>query len=94
MLRSLVDLLMGCSHQRTTFPLTPTRRSAAPGATRNTSTYVVCLDCGKEFDYNWKEMRLGHAVVQHPAVPAETVDRPAYWRQPAQQHPREGTHTV
>lgn len=22
-------------------------------------TYIVCLDCGKEFDYNWKEMRIG-----------------------------------
>ena len=25
-------------------------------------TYVVCLDCGKEFDYNWKEMRIGSPV--------------------------------
>jgi hypothetical protein len=22
----------------------------------------VCLDCGKEFDYNWKDMKLGEAV--------------------------------
>jgi hypothetical protein len=20
--------------------------------------YVVCLDCGKKFDYDWKEMRI------------------------------------
>jgi hypothetical protein len=25
-------------------------------------TYVACLDCGKEFDYNWKEMRIGSPV--------------------------------
>jgi hypothetical protein len=25
-------------------------------------TYVVCLDCGKEFDYNWKDMRIGEPV--------------------------------
>jgi len=24
-----------------------------------TRTYVACLDCGKEFDYNWDEMRVG-----------------------------------
>lgn len=23
-----------------------------------TGTYVVCLDCGKEFAYDWKEMRV------------------------------------
>jgi hypothetical protein len=23
---------------------------------------VVCLDCGKEFGYNWQEMKVGEAV--------------------------------
>jgi hypothetical protein len=23
-----------------------------------TGTYVVCLDCGKEFAYDWQEMRV------------------------------------
>ncbi len=87
MFRSLVDLLMGCAHQRTTFPLTPTRRSAAPGVTRNTTTYVVCLDCGKEFDYNWKEMRLGRQMAQRASAGP-------YWGQPAAPHPREGTHSI
>jgi len=60
MLQSLLNTLFGCSHQRTTFPLTPGRTAAlqAPGATRN-GTYVVCLDCGKEFAYDWNEMRVG-----------------------------------
>jgi len=60
MLQSLINTLFGCTHQRTTFPLTPARRGAcaAPGATRN-GTYVVCLDCGKEFAYDWNEMRVG-----------------------------------
>jgi hypothetical protein len=31
---------------------------------------VVCLDCGKEFAYDWDEMRLGAAVVA-PVVAAE-----------------------
>jgi len=61
MLQSLLNTLFGCSHQRTTFPLTPARSKGgyqASGPTRN-GTYVVCLDCGKEFAYDWKEMRVG-----------------------------------
>jgi hypothetical protein len=46
----------GCSHERTTFPLTP-----KPGAT-STETYVTCLDCGKEFAYDWTEMRIKAAL--------------------------------
>lgn len=57
MFQSLLNTLFGCTHQRTTFPLTPARK-VAPGATRH-GTYVVCLDCGKEFAYDWEEMRVG-----------------------------------
>jgi hypothetical protein len=57
---SLLNMLFGCSHRRTTFPLTPARK-AGKSNTRN-ATYVVCLDCGKEFDYNWQEMRIGEPV--------------------------------
>jgi predicted transcriptional regulator len=31
------------------------RRSAAASVT---GTYVVCLDCGKEFPYDWKSMKM------------------------------------
>ena len=60
MLSSVFDSLFGCSHQRTTFPMTPKRPAARLGA------YVSCLDCGKEFAYNWNEMRME----QEPAVMA------------------------
>jgi hypothetical protein len=63
MLNNLFNVLMGCSHRRTTFPITPARKagfSAIPG--QRHSTYVVCLDCGKEFGYNWSEMRIGDPV--------------------------------
>lgn len=73
MLQSMLNSLFGCSHQRTTFPQTPARRHAGPpalGAVRN-GTYVVCLDCGKEFAYNWEEMRVGQPV-QRPSVATET----------------------
>ena len=64
MFQSFIKTLFGCSHQRTTFPLTPGRRIAgqpASGATRN-GTYVVCLDCGQEFAYDWTQMHVGQQV--------------------------------
>ena len=72
MLGELMNSLFGCSHRRTSFPMTPSRRTALTasnftGAKRN-GTYVVCLDCGKEFDYNWKEMRLESPAVSHANV--------------------------
>lgn len=65
-IESLLNLLFGCPHRRTTFPMTPTGKSAAPvasGMVRG-ETYVVCLDCGKELAYNWDEMRVGGPVPQ------------------------------
>ena len=75
MIQSILNSIFGCSHQRKTFPLTPARKSMAfptPSATR---TYVVCLDCGKEFAYNWQEMRVGAPV--GALVPAAEV-QPSY----------------
>ena len=64
MIKSLLSTIFGCPHNRTTFPLTPNRKSLTEGARRG--TYVVCLDCGREFDYNWKEMRIGNPVGMMP----------------------------
>jgi hypothetical protein len=64
MLNKLLNALLGCSHRRTTFPITPARKagfSPAGGGPRH-GTYVVCLDCGKEFGYDWTEMRIGEPV--------------------------------
>ncbi len=54
---NLFDLLFGCSHRNYTFPQTmkPAQRRRMTSAT---NTYVVCLECGKEFPYDWKEMRI------------------------------------
>lgn len=72
MLQSLLNSLFGCSHRRTTFPLTPARRNAAyPAQGTRTGTYVVCLDCGKEFAYNWDYMRVGEPV-ETPLAQPET----------------------
>jgi len=77
MFGSLLNSLFGCSHQRTTFPLTPGHKMAS--ATHRHGTYVVCLDCGQEFHYDWKEMRLGEPVtstsVASPAAAASFSPR-------------------
>jgi hypothetical protein len=53
-----------CRHRRTSQPF------AAAAAVRSASNsmwdpvgtssrhYVVCLECGQKFDYDWKEMRI------------------------------------
>ncbi len=58
MFQSILNSLFGCSHARTTFPLTRDRK----GAAARTGMYVVCLDCGREFAYDWDEMRIGRQV--------------------------------
>jgi hypothetical protein len=54
---SLVDLFFGCWHKHYSFPMT-SRGSHRSPAGSITGTYVVCLDCGKEFPYDWKEMKV------------------------------------
>jgi RNase P subunit RPR2 len=74
MLNALLNTLFGCTHSKTTFPFTPGRnlRSVNAGTHRH-GTYVVCLDCGQEFQYNWNEMRIGEPVEARPyARPAQS----------------------
>ena len=73
MIESFLNVIFGCSHQRTTFPQTPVRKATgyiASGAARH-GAYVVCLDCGKEFDYDWSGMRVGEAVNRPVTAAAE-----------------------
>ena len=54
---SLFDLLFGCWHKNLSFPRSVKRgRGRTPAAFPN-GTYVVCLDCGKEFAYDWTKER-------------------------------------
>ena len=75
MLQSFINTLFGCSHQRTTFPLTLARRNAGNSlsGTQRNGTYVSCLDCGKEFAYDWKAMRIGQPVPVMEPVPVVTT---------------------
>jgi hypothetical protein len=52
----ILNSLFGCSHRRTTFPITPARRAGFSNS--NKGMYVVCTDCGKEFGYNWADMKV------------------------------------
>jgi hypothetical protein len=73
-MNALLNKLFGCVHRKTTFPMT---------AGRNLDrTYVVCLDCGTEFRYDWKRMRRGEPIKarSEPAVVVAPVSAPGFLR--------------
>jgi hypothetical protein len=77
---SVFNLLFRCNHERTTFPMSPVRKKSAGGQDETPAEmYVVCLDCGKQFVYDWEHMRLGQAVDisdRSPAVPPDASKVP------------------
>jgi hypothetical protein len=58
MIESLIDTLFGCRHSNYSFPITVRPRPRRNSAASLTGTYVACLDCGKEFPYDWQEMKV------------------------------------
>jgi hypothetical protein len=58
MIEKLLDALFGCRHSRYSFPVTVRRGARRPPAAALTGTYVACLDCGREFPYDWREMKV------------------------------------
>ena len=59
MLGNVFEKLFGCWHKKYSFPITAKKgNSPQCEAARVTGTYVVCLDCGKEFPYDWNHMRV------------------------------------
>lgn len=67
MIDSLYDTFFRCGHRRMSFPRKPVTKPGAPQA----EMYVVCLDCGKQFHYDWEKMRIGNAV--EVSAPSETA---------------------
>lgn len=55
---SLFDMVFGCSHKRCSFPITVRNKQRRSPAASVTGTYVVCLDCGHEFPYDWNKMKM------------------------------------
>ena len=60
MIDTILNLLFRCSHRRLTRPVAPITKAGQP----HSESYVVCLDCGKQFAYDATEMRIGKAIVQ------------------------------
>ena len=58
MVEKFIDVLFGCWHNNYSFPITVRPGSRRSRAASLTGTYVVCLDCGKEFAYDWQEMKV------------------------------------
>jgi hypothetical protein len=52
------DLLFGCWHRKLSFPVSVGQGQPRRPGTWRTGTYVVCLDCGREFAYDWQRMRI------------------------------------
>ena len=76
----LVDMLFGCTHKRYTFPMTTKSHQWRFGEAAVTGVYVVCLDCGREFAYDWDQMKVLSATNQAPktlAAPSEVITRVA-----------------
>ena len=63
MIDSVANLLFRCNHRRLTRPVTPVSKAGVPHG----DTYVVCLDCGKQFAYDLKEMRITRPVAHSPS---------------------------
>ncbi|MGA6980258.1 MAG: hypothetical protein WCC95_16505 [Candidatus Sulfotelmatobacter sp.] len=63
MMAKLFDAMFGCRHARYSFPVT-VRGTARPQAGTLTGTYVVCLECGSEFPYDWQEMKVIHSTAE------------------------------
>jgi len=70
-MRKFMASLFGCTHNRCTFPITATKSASSHAdGNRPASTYIVCLECGKEFPYDWERMKVVRSVerIQHAAA--------------------------
>ncbi len=81
------DMLFGCWHRRRTMPISP---RVGPGGRKRPApfdTYVVCLDCGKEFPYDWKTMRaLTPAEIKRSTATLAAQQRPVSQAEPVGGH--------
>lgn len=58
-MRSIFRLLFHWEHKRiSSRPITLSTKPGVPQA----DTYVVCLDCGDWFSYDWNRMRIGERI--------------------------------
>jgi hypothetical protein len=72
MIDSVLNLLFRCSHARLTRPVTPVTKAGVPSG----QSYVVCLECGKQFAYDLDEMRIGKPLPASHATGVLPPDMP------------------
>ncbi|HVI78097.1 MAG TPA: hypothetical protein VM715_08015 [Candidatus Acidoferrum sp.] len=77
MIGKLIEAVFGCRHSRYSFPVNVRRAKRRPQAAALTGTYVVCLDCGKEFAYDWQEMKVITSPEEHREHLAELAKHAA-----------------
>jgi len=70
---SVFNMIFGCWHKRCSFPITVRGKLRRRAAASVTGTYVVCLDCGREFPYDWNEMKRVKVVTKRRTASSEPV---------------------
>ncbi len=68
MFARVLETLFGCWHTHLSFPITIKSGRRRNAAASLTGTYVVCLDCGKEFAYDWQEMKTIDPIARDKAT--------------------------
>jgi len=69
---SILNLIFRCPHHRLTRPVTPVSKAGQPHG----ETYVVCLDCGKQFAYDITQMKIGKPLASSPESGVLPPDMP------------------
>lgn len=54
----------------------PPNHAVSKTGVRNGDTYVVCLECGKQFTYDLNDMRIGKPIPISPTVGVLPIDLP------------------
>lgn len=61
-LQVVAEWVYGCAHRRTSFPMTlPVNTLVGTVQTTRRETRIVCLECGRNFTYDWTTMRASRA---------------------------------
>lgn len=60
MIDTVLNLIFRCPHRHLTRPITPVHKVGTPPG----ETYVVCLDCTKQFAYDVENMQIGKPIGQ------------------------------
>src|SRR5205085_7012082 len=71
MIDTLLNLLFRCGHRRLTRPVSAVAKPGTHG-----ETYVVCLDCGKQFAYDFTRMKIGKPLTTPRNTAAPQPDAP------------------